>query len=984
MLVRAAFVVLTAQLRDNYKLITWSEGPDSVFSLPMGIQPADPLEVRRDDLLERLGRVRPKIVVLLAPAGYGKSTFVGQYLRQSGPAAICDCAGVRDDLDLARRVIGSLASLVTDPDEALSVREMMLGDGGLSVAERVNVALETWRENVPGTVVFENAEHFANIPIAREFFARLFANRPDARTIVVCTRQPFYIHLTRYAAPHEILVIRARDLAFSASDVRAIFSPYVQDARSIARITAVSQGWPIAVLLLKRFAAEGRISAVLDRLDDIAFEELHDYLSSEVVDQLSPAVTEGLFACACIPKATVADLRPVLSDRSVIQELSDLAKSSPFLERDTEGRFAVHPLLAALLMEHREERRIELLRTAALEHFRQKNYARAAELYLEIGDQQEAAHALGLHEVLLDRTPHADYARVLAKLDAVFVQRYPRLWGVTALQRLFRTKTKALLDEAESLWRTLPATASPTERYYIFVFRVLLMSYEGLFDETLAMIERFCRETGVADPPNTMLDGYVLYLRGLLRARVGRLNEGERDLQLGLPFVEEMDVVASGTYLALGADIARVRGERAVERQFIERAIERAHLSRLNNFVAFDYAEALIGAWLAGESALVTRYALELETAVETHGVHGFAFLAAAARGRAAAPTDLDIPCYVAYAHMIALANTSDQTERLSRAHAALAAAHESRRPFVSALAALAAALVDENAKENFLNLASHAADCCESPAFSLAVKAVIDESDDVGMLNAFVTYLAHGHRSVVPLLAVHVAGGTISVDGFPIAIGGRELELVIALAMRRDATPRARLAAMLWPDLQESAARNALSVCLHRVRTHLGRPGAIVRQGDGYALHPQAMVDLWEMDRLAGSVRGRDRLTETQRTTLRRLWRELREERPSIMQRWEWFAATERRLNELRIELGHRLANDALARGETSEALECALDGIACDPCDETAREIAIRSHLLDGDRAAAMRQFRQYRETLLAELQCEPSRSLAALVMQ
>ena len=38
----------------------------------------------------------------------------------------------------------------------------------------------------------------------------------------------------------------------------------------------------------------------------------------------------------------------------------------------------------------------------------------------------------------------------------------------------------------------------------------------------------------------------------------------------------------------------------------------------------------------------------------------------------------------------------------------------------------------------------------------------------------------------------------------------------------------------------------------------------------------------------------------------------------------------------------------------------------IAYDPCDEPAREIAIRAYLESGDRAAALRHFRQYRDVL------------------
>ncbi|HEX3550243.1 MAG TPA: bacterial transcriptional activator domain-containing protein, partial [Candidatus Elarobacter sp.] len=79
---------------------------------------------------------------------------------------------------------------------------------------------------------------------------------------------------------------------------------------------------------------------------------------------------------------------------------------------------------------------------------------------------------------------------------------------------------------------------------------------------------------------------------------------------------------------------------------------------------------------------------------------------------------------------------------------------------------------------------------------------------------------------------------------------------------------------------------------------------------------------------------------------------------------------------------VAQRLANRALAAGRHDEALALAHETIAYDPCDEPAREIAIRAHLAAGDRAAALRHYRQYRDVLQTELQCEPSESIARLV--
>ena len=933
--------------------------------------PAEPLDLHRTRLLERIHRTAPKILVLLAPAGFGKSSLVRQLIGPSGRSAICDCAEVRDDLDLARRLL-----------DALGEREAALGDGALSVAERLNLALEKWREKVDVTVVFENAEHFAEVPIAREFFARLFANRPEQRKIIVCTRKPFRISLTRYAPPHEILVLRAGDLAFDTADIKAIFAPYTQDEKSIERVAAISGGWPIAVLLLRRFATEGRIATLLDRLDDIAFQELHDYIQDEVVSQLDGGIRRALFVCATIPNTTANDLRASGIPETAIDDLTEISKQSPFVSHDGVGVFRVHPLIAALLREGQADRRAELLQALAALYEHERDFPRAAELLLAAGDAPNAARVLAEHEVLRDHTPRAEYVRVLGALDGVLIHRYPRLWSMTAVARLFGSKSETLLDEAESLWRTLPPDVTPMQRYYVLVLRALLMSYLGLFEPALAMVEEFA-VTARAQHADEVIP-YVGYIRGLLLSRMGRLSEGEAELHSALPHLEEMDIFASGTYMSLGADIARVRGERAIERQFVERAIERARRSALPNFVAFDYAEALIGAWLAGETRLFDEYATKLDECVQRGDVKGFTYLSAVACRRSLKPAETDLSTYVAFGRLMALANIADEEERLNAAHLAYRAAKRTHKPFLLTLSATAVALLDTSKAEEFFNAAREAAAQCDSPALRTAIDLIQSGCANAGMLTAFVAYVTKDHSKVVRPVAVGVMNGTIVVDGQSVAISGRELELVLALALRRESTPRARLAAMLWPDLEAPAALNALSVCLHRARAHLGRRDAIVRDGDGYALHPEAFVDLWELERLTPLLRGRDALTEAQRAALMSLWNALRGRRPASADRWEWFEPTERRLREQRIEVAHRLAGDALTRGATEFAIELTNDLIEIDPCDETAREIAIRAHLLEGDRPAAVRQYRQYREILQAELQCEPSRSITELVMQ
>lgn len=948
------------------------------------VTPEARTDLLRSTLIERVRAARPVIVSLVAPAGYGKSTFVRQLLEDAGPFAVCDCRGVGSDVDLARRVVPALADENPERSPNLSQSETMLGDAHATAADRIGVALAAWRVRTrPSAFVFENAEDALADPGAREFLARLLANRPDGRTIIICSRESLRMHFSRFASPHQILTLRAADLAFSLDEIAAIFTRTGAVDAAVERVAAVSFGWPIAVLLLARFAHEGRLDALLDKLDDVAYEELHEYLADQVLGDASEGVVDGLLTCGAIPHATERDVRLALGDSGAVDAFLAFQKTSPFVWRDAEGRFAVHPLVAQTLLERHPFRVEALLAPAAAAYETAGEYQRAAEIQLARNDQIAAAEALENVEVIEDEVPPIAYTRVLASLDRTVVMRYPRLWSVSALMRTFTVDSHLLLEEVEAIWAKLPADAPPIVRIYLYIFRVLMMSYVGDFVAALALVDEFRAQIAAPEIPETRMHGWLLYLRSLMTARLGRIDEAERDLEAAWPFVSTMHVMASGSLLTMGADIARVRGDWASEREQIDRAIEYVRKTGFSNFIAFDEAEATFGAWLAGDDAGYAHHAFALEAEVEREGVRGFAFFSACARGHDREPQPADHNKWIACGYLIAAANAADRAAALRYADVARDAAANYRSPFYQVLAALALAELNPLRRRLLHAEAAILAERIESPALHAAVAAVA-HGNDAGFLQSFVQRYRTDATDAGPRrgLMVELVAGRVVRDDQPVALAEREQALLTAVAMRPEALSRDRLTDMLWPDLSESAARNAFHVCLHRVKTRLGDENAIVRTHEGYRLGTEVRVDLWEIDRAVARIRANDAFDAAQLARLRDLYDRLRATRPPKFEAWEWFEPVERHLRELRCEVAQALAKHALDDGRTQDALALCHEMIAYDPCDEPAREIAIRAYLTSGDRAAALRHFRQYRDVLQSELQCEPSSALATLV--
>src|SRR5581483_2518243 len=310
------------------------------------------------------------------------------------------------------------------------------------------------------------------------------------------------------------------------------------------------------------------------------------------------------------------------------------------------------------------------------------------------------------------------------------------------------------------------------------------------------------------------------------------------------------------------------------------------------------------------------------------------------------------------------------------------AAGHGS--PYYRVLAALALGALDPARRDAMHAEAAELAQTIDAPRLQRAVGAVARGEDG----DCLAPFVARYRRDAVsasaeaPRLVVEVVRGRVLAGGSELALPEREHALLTVMATRPEGLGRERIADLLWPDHDQRDARNAFHVCMHRLKARIAGDDLVVRNGDTYRLAGAVRVDLWEIDRALARARAADADDAARTAALRDAYALLRAERPAKIEAWDWFEPTERRLRELRCETAQALANAALAEGRPADALALCREMIAYDPCDEPAREIAIRAYLHSGDRAAALRHYRQYRDVLMAELQCEPSESLARLV--
>ena len=246
--------------------------------------------------------------------------------------------------------------------------------------------------------------------------------------------------------------------------------------------------------------------------------------------------------------------------------------------------------------------------------------------------------------------------------------------------------------------------------------------------------------------------------------------------------------------------------------------------------------------------------------------------------------------------------------------------------------------------------------------------------------MQAHTAFAAHAPVEA-PSVRIEVLTGRALVDGAEIALCPTHRLLVCALARCRHAVASEQLRALMWPDDDPARSANLLNMAVHRLRKRIG-DRAVVQSPEGYRLGDAVVLDLWEIEALATQLRG----TRAPDLVAAAHWLPMAQRVCCGCVRSacdpEFVGLLERRMHAAAREITGRLAGHALARQRPDLALALSRVVLDFDACDEDACELAIRAHLALGDRAAAIREYRDYTRALTRDLGLTPSFALGSLV--
>jgi len=421
--------------------------PDALLTTKLHIPQAALEFVPRPHLAARLDEgLKRKLTLVSAPAGFGKSTLVSEWIHRRGggfPPAGATTAPLQaawlsldeGDNDPARFWTYLIAAVQTVyPDVGHEAREIV-GAPQLRSAEPAVVSLlnEIASRSLSAQLVLVLDDyHVIQAEQIHKDLGYLLDHQPPNLHLILIARADPPLPLARLRAHGQLLEVRAGDLQFTPDEAATLLNETMAVALEPEQVAAVHQrteGWIVGLRLA---ALSLRGHSALDRGDFIrqftgSHQYILDYLTEEVLRALPDAQRWFLLQTSILDRFNAplcaAVTGAVIGDAASRRLLDEIRIANLFLiPLDTGGRwFRYHHLFADLihtLLEHDRPDEIPALHLRAAAWFDEQGYpAQAVDHALHSGDPAQAKALIFKHWASVFQ--RGEVATVLRWLDTL-------------------------------------------------------------------------------------------------------------------------------------------------------------------------------------------------------------------------------------------------------------------------------------------------------------------------------------------------------------------------------------------------------------------------------------------------------------------------------------------------------------------------------------------------------------------------------------
>ncbi|HSR34033.1 MAG TPA: AAA family ATPase, partial [Anaerolineae bacterium] len=410
--------------------------------------------VARPRLVERLEARRDRPLTLVsAPAGYGKTTLVSDWLEA------CDCPTAwlsleEDDNDLVRFLTYLLAAVETMFPNAVTETRSLLDAAGMPPPLVLSRGLinELDRVECPFILVLDDYHHIDDVSV-HDLLNELLTHPPPPMHLVLISRTDPPLNLAQLRARRQVTEVRTNELRFTKAETAAFVQQEMGmpvDDRAVTALLQRMEGWVTGLRLLTlSLRHRGSVDISPARLSgNVSY--VMDYLVAEVLDNQPPAIYDCLLRTAILDRISAPLCEAVCFDeaetpgssfgtaRSEVDAggmsgqafVAWLLENNPFLVRlDDSGEWYRYHHLLRELLQSRLEQRLGVDGIAALHRRASAWFARnhlmdeALHHALAAGEPEAAVHLVAQHRHnLIDREQWQRLERWLRLFDQATIE----------------------------------------------------------------------------------------------------------------------------------------------------------------------------------------------------------------------------------------------------------------------------------------------------------------------------------------------------------------------------------------------------------------------------------------------------------------------------------------------------------------------------------------------------------------------------------